>query len=179
LPLPRPESRCHRSPISERTWAEQERQPRNGCAKNAMPGDSAYIDTSVLGAYYCPEALSATAETAMRRIRTPVISTLSEVEFCSLISRKRRLKELNERQAKQILDLFGTHVAEGFYRRLSLTTEHFLKARQLVASGIGSLHTLDALHLALAAAETLPLMTADRDFANAAKRHKAPVILVK
>ncbi len=143
-----------------------------------MPADSAYIDTSVLGAYYCPEALSAAAETALQKIRTPVISLLSEVEFCSLISRKRRLKEFNERQAKQILDLFGTHVAEGFYRRLALSTEHFLKARQLLAAGIGSLHTLDALHLTVALAETLPLMTTDRDFAKAAKRHKTPVIFI-
>ena len=140
-----------------------------------MPADSAYIDTSVLGAYYCPETLSAAAEAALQKI----ISLLSEVEFCSLISRKRRLKEFTERQARQILDLFGAHVAEGFYRRLALTTEHFLKARQLLAAGIGSLHTLDALHLTVALAETLPLMTADRDFAKAAKRHRAPVILIK
>jgi uncharacterized protein len=144
-----------------------------------MPDDGAYIDTSVLGAYYCPEALSATAEAALRQIRAPVVSILSEVEFCSLVNRKRRLKELNERQAKEILDLFGTHVAEGFYRRLSLTTEHFLKARQLVASEVGSLHTLDALHLAAAITETLPLMTADREFAKATKRHRSPVILIK
>lgn len=66
-----------------------------------------------------------------------------------MISRKRRLKELSERQAKQILELFGTHVAEGFYRRLTLTTEHFLKARQLLAAEIGLVHTLDALHLCI------------------------------
>jgi uncharacterized protein len=144
-----------------------------------MPAESAYVDTSVLGAYYCPEALSAVAETALRTIRTPVISLLSEIEFCSLISRKRRLKELNERQAKQILDLFGTHVAEGFYRRLALTTEHFLTARQLLAAEVGSLHTLDALHLTVALAEKLTLMTADRDFAKAARRHKIPVIVIK
>ncbi len=144
-----------------------------------MPADSAYIDTSVLGAYYCPEALSAAAETALRKIRTPVISLLSEVEFCSLISRKRRAKEFNDRAAKQILDLFATHVAEGCYRRLALTTEHFLKARQLLATETGSLHTLDALHLTVVLAETLPLMTADREFAKAAKRRKTPVILIK
>lgn len=144
-----------------------------------MPADSAYIDTSVLGAYYCPEALSAAAEAALQEIRTPVISLLSEVEFCSLISRKRRLKEFNDREAKQILDLFATHVAEGYYRRLALTTEHFLKARQLLAAEIGTLHTLDALHLTVVLAETLPLMTADREFAKAAKRHKTPVILIK
>lgn len=144
-----------------------------------MPADSAYIDTSVLGAYYCPEALSTSAEKALRHIETPVISSLTEVELASLISRKRRLKEINERQAQQILDLFGTHVAAGSYRRIAVTTEHFLKARQLIGAPKIALHTLDALHLSIALAENLTLMTADRDLAKAAKRHKSAVTLVK
>jgi predicted nucleic acid-binding protein len=144
-----------------------------------MVGESAYIDTSILGAYYCPEPLSAAAEDALRQIKTPVISVLSEVEFCSLISRKRRLKELKERQAKAILDLFGNHVAEGFYRRMSLDTGHLMKARQFLASMDSSLRTLDALHLAAASAEALSLMTVDREFARAAKHHMCDAILVK
>jgi predicted nucleic acid-binding protein len=143
-----------------------------------MLNDSAYIDTSVLGAYYSPESLSATAEDAIRRVGAPVISVLSEVEFSSLISKKRRLKELNERQAKKVLDLFATHVAEGFYRRLVLTAEHYLKARHLIAAMDVKLHTLDALHLSAATAESLTLLTADRGFAAAARRHKSRVILV-
>jgi predicted nucleic acid-binding protein len=144
-----------------------------------MPGESAYIDTSVLGAYYCPEALSAKAEDALREISTPVISLLSEVEFASLISRKRRLRELSVNQAKAIIDLFGNHVAEGSYRRLAVATEHFLKARQLLISSDGSLHTLDALHLALAIAENIPLMTADHDLAKAVRLLKTNVTLIK
>jgi predicted nucleic acid-binding protein len=143
-----------------------------------MPADSAYIDTSILGAYYCPEALSAAAENALRQIKTPVISLLSEVEFSSLMSRKRRLKEINDRQAKEIIDLFSTHVAEGSYRRIPVTTEHFLKARQLLSATKIPFHTLDALHLALALTEKLPLMTADRDLAKAAKGHKSAAILI-
>ena len=144
-----------------------------------MPAASAYVDTSVLGAYYCPEPLSAAAETALRDLATPVISTLTEVEFASLIARKRRLRELTERQARAILDLFGGHVAEGFYRRVPLGTEHFLRARELVATLSSALRTLDALHLAAALAENLPLLTADRDLARAAKRHEAAAILLR
>ena len=48
-----------------------------------MPGDSAYIDTGVLGAYYRPEALSATAEAALRKVTAPGASLLSEVEFAA------------------------------------------------------------------------------------------------
>ncbi len=144
-----------------------------------MPDETAFIDTSVLGAYYCPESMSAAAEAGLRQIKIPVISLLSEVEFCSLLSRKRRLNELTERQMRAILDLFSTHVAEGFYRRVALTSEHFLTARKLVASAHSSLRTLDGLHLAVALAEKLPLMTADQDLAKAAKRHKGTVILIK
>ena len=144
-----------------------------------MPVNSAYIDTSVLGAYYCPEALSTAAENALRRIKAPVISSLSEVEFASLVSKKRRLKEINDAQAQEVLELFSTHVAEGSYRRIAVTTEHFIKARQLISVPKLVLHTLDALHLSIAITENLSLMTADRDFAKAAKRHKSPVVFVK
>ncbi len=139
----------------------------------------AYVDTSILGAYYCPEPLSAAAESMLRRIEAPVISVLSEVEFCSLISKKYRLKELKERQAKEILDLFSNHVAEGFYRRIPLSTEHFIKARMLVASMENALRTLDALHLAAALTEGLTLVTADHEFARAAKHYKARTMLIK
>jgi uncharacterized protein len=144
-----------------------------------MPDQGVYVDTSVLGAYYCPEPSSVAAERALRKIKGPVISVLSEVEFCSLIARKRRLRELNERQAKEILNLFETHVAQGFYRRLALNSGHFLMARQLVGIAGSALRTLDALHLAAAVTESLPILTADRVLAKAAKRHRSGAILIK
>jgi predicted nucleic acid-binding protein len=145
---------------------------------NAMPSEGVYVDTSVLGAYYCPEPLSKKAERALRKIPGPVISSLSDVEFCSLISRKRQLKELSERQSNEILALFDSHVAQGFYRRVSLSTEHFLKARQLVLVANSGLRTLDALHLAAAVTGSLTMLTADRALAKAGKRFKAGAILV-
>ena len=144
-----------------------------------MPADSAYVDTSVLGAYYCPEPLSGAAETALLKVRDPCISPLTEVEFASLISRKRRLKELGARQAAEVLRLFGQHVSEGYYRRLPLGTEHFFRARDLIGSMASALSTLDALHLAVTLSAGIPLLTADRDFARAASRHDASATLVK
>ena len=144
-----------------------------------MPAESAYVDTSVLGAYYCPEPLSAAAEVALLRLQEPCISPLTEVEFASLIARKRRLRELRERQATEVLRLFGQHVADGYYRRLPLGTEHFLRARDLIASMASALTTLDALHLSVALSSGIPLLTADRDFARAARRHDATAHLVK
>ena len=144
-----------------------------------MPAASAYVDTSVLGAYYCPEALSAAAERTLRAIEVPVISTLTEVELASLVARKRRLGELTSRQAMDVLKLFQTHVDEGFYRRLSVGAEHYLRARELIGSLATALHTLDALHLAVALGEDLPLLTADRDLVRAARRHRARTMLLR
>lgn len=144
-----------------------------------MRAEGTYVDTSVLGAYYCPEPLSAAAERALRKLRTPVISPLSEVEFASLISRKRRIGELGSSRARQVLDLFESHVAEGYYRRMELTTEHFMRARQLIASPGSTLHTLDAVHLASAITASLLLLTAGKDLARAAKHHGHNVTLIK
>ena len=144
-----------------------------------MPADSAYVDTSVLGAYYCPEPLSGAAEAALLALQDPCISPLTEVEFASLVARKRRLKELGARQAADVLRLFGQHVAEGHYRRLPLGTDHFHRARDLIGSMASALSTLDALHLSVALSANVPLLTADRDFARAARRHDASAKLVK
>lgn len=140
---------------------------------------SAYVDTSVLGAYYCPEPLSPAAEEALRRVEGPVISSLTEVEFFSLIAKKYRLKELTEPKARRTLGTFTAHVADGYYRRLTLTAEHYAKARSLIGAFNTALHTLDALHLALAISEKLPLLTADSTLAAAARKFKVKTTLVK
>ena len=140
---------------------------------------SAYIDTRILGAYYCPEPGSQAAETAVRRFNSPVISALSEVEFHSLVAKKVRMKELDAAHAKAVLDLFANHIAEGFYRRLVLTPEHYMKARTLIDLFRITLLTLDALHLAVSIIEQLPLITSDQILAEAAKKHKHKVVFVK
>lgn len=139
---------------------------------------STYVDASVLGAYYCPEPLSATADEALRRIEDPVISSLTEVEFCSLIAKKYRLKELTESKARRVLETFTTHVADSYYQRLMLNAEHYTRARHLIGSFSATLHTLDALHLALAMSEKLSLLTADNILATAARRQRIKVTLV-
>jgi predicted nucleic acid-binding protein len=56
--------------------------------------------------------------------------------------------------------------------------EHFRYARDLVAATKASLRILDALHLAVALAESLPLLTSDRDLGRAARRHRAVTVLL-
>jgi len=145
---------------------------------NATPSEGVYVDTSVPGAYHCPETLSDKAENALRRIPGQVISSLSHVEFCSLISRRRQLRKLGELQANEILSLFDSHVAQGIYRRVSLSTGHDLKARQLVSEAGNGLRTLDALHLAAAVTESLKMLTADPSLAKIANKFKTGVIVL-
>ena len=142
-----------------------------------MAVESAYVDTSVLGAYYCPEPLSPSAEAALRDIEAPVISDLTLVEFSSLVARKRQLKELDAREASRVLGAFSEHAAGGFYRRMPMGTGHFTRARRLIEAAT-SLRTLDALHLAAALIAGIPILTADGQLARAAKKLKAGVILI-
>lgn len=142
-----------------------------------MVVESAYIDTSVLGAYYCPEPLSSAAELALRNVRTPAISNLTLVEFSSLLARKRQLKELDSGRASQVAETFGNHVDDGFYRRIAIGAEHFIRAQQLIGAAT-SLRTLDALHLVVALTEEIPILTADGKLASTARKLKAAVILV-
>ena len=46
-----------------------------------------YLDTSILVAYYCPEALSVEAERLVRARVRPSISDLTEVELVSAVVR--------------------------------------------------------------------------------------------
>lgn len=128
-----------------------------------------YVDTSVLGAYYCPEDLSASAEKAITALDALSISPLTEVEFVSLVMRKRRARDFTQRKAEKILDAFRAHVADGYYKKIKIEPEHYHVARDLLIKSKHGLRTLDALHLALAHANTLTLLTADRSFAAAAK----------
>lgn len=128
-----------------------------------------YIDTSVLGPYYCPESLSATADAAITAIDSPVISALTEVEFTSLISRKRRAGDFTGAKAARISALFDEHLASGRYRIAPVATEHYIEARTMVRDARHALRTLDALHLAIARSQGCELLTADRVMAKSAR----------
>ncbi len=48
-----------------------------------------YVDSSVIVAYYCPEALSSHVQSLLRaQMKKPALSFLTEVEFASAVSRK-------------------------------------------------------------------------------------------
>jgi len=128
----------------------------------------AYIDTSVLVAYYCPEPLSAKAERAIRKVDAPTISPLTEVEFCSALAIKVRTRDLDVRAAEQLLSRLRLHVEERRYRIVPVETKEYVLACDWIGRFSAPLRTADALHLATAYAAGLPILTADRDLARSA-----------
>lgn len=136
--------------------------------------DKAYIDTSILAAYYCPESISDNVEKLLLSVKKPIISLLTEVELYSVIAKKTRNKELTKRDAHQIQTIYMNHNKEGYYLKLSLNPEHYTNARDLLSSS-HSLFTLDAIHLAIAIAEKIPLLTADKTFGKTATKMNVKV----
>jgi predicted nucleic acid-binding protein len=129
-----------------------------------------YLDTSVVVAYYCPEALSERAERIVRLEPEPAISNLTRVEFLSALARKKQDRELSGSEASRISAEFEKHVRDGLYRLLPLEHDHFERARNWLQTLDAAIRTLDALHLALAAEREIAIATADRVMARHARR---------
>lgn len=129
----------------------------------------AYIDTSLLVAYYCPEPLSLRAQKALKKVDQPVISPLVEVELFSAIAAKVRAKELNATTARRILALFQKHLAEGYYGIVPIEAAEYCLGRNWLGEFTTPLRALDALHLAAASSNDLVILTADRALAKSAK----------
>jgi len=137
-----------------------------------------YVDTSVLAAYYCPEALSARAEKAVLRSERPAISLLVEAEFTSAVARKLREGALAKADAARIVSRFDLHVATGCYERLPIEASHYEIARDWLGQFAVPLRTLDALHLAVCFAGGAVLLTADAGLARAARHFRVPTELL-
>jgi predicted nucleic acid-binding protein len=137
-----------------------------------------YVDTSVLAACYLPEPKSAAANRLVAGLDAPAISALTEVELCSVLSRRVREKELSLGDGQRVLALFRSHIAGGFFRLLPLDGRDFRQARDWLSRFSTSLRTLDALHLAVAVSNGLTLITADRPFARAARKLGATVTVI-
>jgi predicted nucleic acid-binding protein len=128
-----------------------------------------YIDTSVLAAYYCPEALSDKAEEILTSAAMPVISELTRLELFSAISRKVR-EGMPPEDGNRIIRQFEFHLLEQtLYRQLDINEHHYSMAANWIVQFNSSLRTLDGLHLALSCTAHLALLTADIRLAEAAR----------
>jgi uncharacterized protein len=130
----------------------------------------AYLDTSILGSYYCPESLSAAANSAVASVAEAFISPLVEVEFCSLLSLKVRTGAMDRADASAVLAQFRVHVADGLYMLAEQGPREFELARTWLARFDTPLRTLDALHLATAFANRQEMITTDKIMGRAARQ---------
>ena len=129
----------------------------------------AYVDTSVLIAYYCPEPLSATAQRVIRDDDGPAVSRLTEVEFCSALAIKVRRHELDTQTAQRLISQFRLHLEERRYQVVPVQAEQYVLACDWIGRFSTPLRTVDALHLAAAFSGGLQIVTADKDLARSAE----------
>ena len=123
---------------------------------------SYYLDTSALLPYYREEEISPAIQDFLLSLRFPVcISDLTAVEFASALSRWVRMKEITEAQANLVENAFAEDTRSGLFRRLSITTKHYLQAQKWIFSRKTALRTLDALHLACCLMAEVEMVTCD------------------
>jgi len=137
-----------------------------------------YWDTSALVPYYLPERLSDQVQDRLLADE-PAISWLVEVEFFSTLARRVRTGELDRGQAERVKSLFMSHLEEGFYHRLALEAGHFCMARDWIGRFDLALRAPDALHIAVAFRQGLPLVTADKVLARSAEALGVEVTLLE
>ncbi len=128
-----------------------------------------YVDTSLLAAYYTPEPLSRQAEDFLIRQDGLAISSLTEIELFSALSRKVRKEELYPMDAKKIASRFLFHLEGNFFNYLTVEGSHYRLARDWLGLFNTSLRSLDALHLAVASSQGLSVATADLKFSQSAR----------
>lgn len=129
-----------------------------------------YLDTSLLVA-----ALTVEAETVRIQqwleTQSPddiAISDWVNTEFHAAVSRKIRMNHLAVAERTEVLRVF--YDVTSSFSTLTVTREHFLSAGKLAARSEMGLRAGDALHLAIAAEQSLALCTLDKKQAEAGDR---------
>lgn len=138
-----------------------------------------YLDTSVLMALYRTEPLTAAIEGLLDEAESaPVISTLTQVEATSVLSRWVRTAELGKQDAYEIEQTLAGDLNAQALISVPFHDGVYWQARNWLGRYDSPLRGLDALHLACAAEHRLTLVTADRALARAADTLKASAQLL-
>ena len=133
--------------------------------------DLHYIDTSFLAPYYLPEPKSAAVEKKLLKLPrgSILISPLVRAEFASLLSRKARLKEMNESDAYRTMTALDRHLRTEALRMTNIIVQDFEKATEWIMAMRHPLRAPDALHLAVASRQDAVIWTLDKRLAKASK----------
>ncbi len=126
-------------------------------------------DTSVVVAYYVPEAHSAQAELVLDGHPQRVISPLVITEVSSAFRRKVHDKALCRADAQAAWEDFKQDVATGIFRMTEIERRHYDHAAATMWQAKERLRPLDALHLAVADLGGFTMATADDLMAKVGK----------
>ncbi len=137
-----------------------------------------YVDTSLIAAYYTPEPLSDQVEEFLRSQDRPGVSSLTELELFSALSRKVREEGLDPADAGKVGARFLAHLENEFYTRVPVEAGHYRLAREWLGLFKTSLRSLDALHLAVASTGGLTVATADLGLSKSARVLGLEVLLL-
>lgn len=132
-----------------------------------------------MAAFYWTEALSDTVEQLLREEAEPGLSQLVEVELFSALSRRVRMGEISQEDARGIVEQFQADLDSGFYTCIALEPVHYNLAREWIGRFDTPLRTLDALHLAIAVENDLRLVTADEGLAGSAQTFGVEVQILR
>ena len=105
-----------------------------------------------------------------------MVSDLAIAEFHVTIVRKVRTGALDGVAADKIWALFESHLADGYFSRMSVALSHATATRLLATRSPVLIRTLDALHLAMASDAGADLATFDHQLAEAARAHGLSVV---
>jgi uncharacterized protein len=139
---------------------------------------SYYLDTSVLVAYYVPEALSLKVQTFLQKQPQPFISELTQLELYSALAIRVRTKTLSLDDAKRVISLFEQHLTDGYYLKVTVETPSFNKAREFITGFAVPIKAPDALHASMCLLNDHILVTADGKLAQYAGQLGITVELV-
>ncbi len=135
-----------------------------------------YIDTSCLGSYYLDEIHTQKVQSILLRDEFPIVSSLTDVEFHSMLNKKLRINQLTPEQQKKVIEKFNEHLRAGLFVMLPLTETVFHTARWVLSKTEQPLRTLDSLHLALSITNQLSLFSTDRLLLDAAGELKVDAV---
>ena len=135
-----------------------------------------YLDTSVLVAYYTPEAFSAQAEAVIAGTTDRVVSPLCLSEANAALRAKVFLGTLSQPHAIAARDRLREHYAGGFFRTVPIDDHAFETAANIVWQLTVKMRTLDALHLVAAQSAGLHFATADARLRDAARAAQVVVV---
>jgi len=130
----------------------------------------AYLDTSALAKWYLNEPGSDAFVNFLQALDVAVISSLTRTEMRSLLSRRRRMSDLNAELESMLFTAFLEDIDRGWLQLYPVEDTRFIEATHLISRHPEHpLRALDALHLAQAVqAEIQLIATADAVMADAA-----------